>query len=304
VLYLKTGAVLDYEANPQLDVTVAVDDASVGSTPDDTASLSAAITNANEPPGKPTGSAPVDGATAVILTPTLESSVFSDPDAGDTHAATQWQMDDDSGFPSPVWDYSDTDADKTRQAVPPGTLSYNAVYYWRVRYQDSQGAWSEWSAFMSFATASGLSAVYRFWSPVFSTHFYTISAVERDFLINNYSHAWTYEGVAYYAFADSSQPGVAPVYRFWSGHSHFYTIDVTERDWLLNNYSSVWTYEGVAFYAYAKGSQPVGTHAVYRFWSGILSTHFFTISPTERDWLISNYSAVWTDEGLAWYAYG
>ena len=50
VLYLKAGAVLDYETNPQLDVTVAVDDATVGATPDGTAALSIAVTDVNEPP--------------------------------------------------------------------------------------------------------------------------------------------------------------------------------------------------------------------------------------------------------------
>jgi len=42
VLYLKAGSALDYETNPQLDVTVAVDDATVGSAPDDTVDLTIA----------------------------------------------------------------------------------------------------------------------------------------------------------------------------------------------------------------------------------------------------------------------
>ncbi len=49
-LYLKAGAVLDYETNPVLDVTVAVDDAMVGGTPDSTAALAIALTDVNEPP--------------------------------------------------------------------------------------------------------------------------------------------------------------------------------------------------------------------------------------------------------------
>ncbi len=47
-LYLKAGTVLDYETNPVLDVTVEVDDTTIGSTPDDTASLSITVTNVNE----------------------------------------------------------------------------------------------------------------------------------------------------------------------------------------------------------------------------------------------------------------
>ena len=49
-LFLKAGTVLDFETNPSLDVTIEVDDAAVGGTPDDTAPLSIDITDVNEPP--------------------------------------------------------------------------------------------------------------------------------------------------------------------------------------------------------------------------------------------------------------
>ena len=129
---------------------------------------------------------------------------------------------------------------------------------------------------------------------------------ERDKLINNYSYVWTYEQVAYYAFANDTQPNTSPVYRFWSGtlNAHFYTISQPERDKLLNNYSHVWTYERVAFYAYTSGSQPGGTSAVYRFWSGTLNCHFYTIKESEKDKLINLWPHVWTYEGAVWYAYG
>lgn len=47
-LYLKAGASLDFETNAVLDVTVNVDDASVGATPDASASLSLGITDVTE----------------------------------------------------------------------------------------------------------------------------------------------------------------------------------------------------------------------------------------------------------------
>ena len=50
-LHLIAGASLDYETKPILNVTVEVDDVAIGVTPDDTAPLSIAITDANEPPG-------------------------------------------------------------------------------------------------------------------------------------------------------------------------------------------------------------------------------------------------------------
>jgi len=153
--------------------------------------------------------------------------------------------------------------------------------------------------------ASALTPVYRFWSPVFSRHFYSINEAERDKLINNYVSVWTYEGPAYYAFATNTQPSLAPVYRFWSAahNTHFYTSSETEKTKLIDLYSGVWTFEGVVFYAYAGGAQPVGTSAVHRFWSPVLSGHFFTISQAERDKLIALYPTIWTYELAAWYAY-
>ncbi|WP_120505312.1 DUF4214 domain-containing protein [Sulfitobacter mediterraneus] len=49
-LFLKAGSVLSFEGNPDLDVTVVVDDAGVGATPDDTDSMSVAVTDVNESP--------------------------------------------------------------------------------------------------------------------------------------------------------------------------------------------------------------------------------------------------------------
>jgi hypothetical protein len=50
VLYLKAGSTLDYETNPRLDVTVAVDDPTVGGAPDGLANLSITVTDVNEAP--------------------------------------------------------------------------------------------------------------------------------------------------------------------------------------------------------------------------------------------------------------
>ncbi len=50
-LRLIAGARLDFETKPRLDVTVEVDDVAIGSTPDDTAALTIAVTDVNEPPG-------------------------------------------------------------------------------------------------------------------------------------------------------------------------------------------------------------------------------------------------------------
>lgn len=49
-LYLRAGAQLNFEKNPELDVNVEVDDVTVGDTPDDTAFLSIAVTDVPETP--------------------------------------------------------------------------------------------------------------------------------------------------------------------------------------------------------------------------------------------------------------
>jgi hypothetical protein len=47
--------------------------------------------------------------------------------------------------------------------------------------------------------------VYRFWSPVNSVHFYTISETEKAMLIRDWPGTWSYEGVAYYAWPPESE---------------------------------------------------------------------------------------------------
>ena len=95
--------------------------------------------------------------------------------------------------------------------------------------------------------------VYRFWSQALGAHFFTISEVEKDRLINDapFKFFWAFEGAVFHAWPEGSQPSDAsPVYRFWSAAlgSHFYTMSTAERDKLINQ-PYLWTYEGVAWYA-------------------------------------------------------
>jgi len=95
--------------------------------------------------------------------------------------------------------------------------------------------------------------VYRFWSPLLGEHFYTIRAGEANKLTEQFPDIWIPEGIAFYAFPESSPPAdTEPVYRFYNRHSgtHFYTGSVGEKDKLLNNFSDVWVLEGIAWCAY------------------------------------------------------
>jgi len=112
-----------------------------------------AVPLSNRPPAQPTGVSPVTGSTGVSLIPTLQASAFSDPDSGDTHAASQWQIDDAPwDYQSPVFDSATDTANLTSISVPSGKLTNSTLYYWRVRYQDEHGAWSDWSVETSFVT--------------------------------------------------------------------------------------------------------------------------------------------------------
>ncbi|MEM9004394.1 MAG: cadherin domain-containing protein [Cyanobacteria bacterium P01_F01_bin.86] len=49
-LFLKVGATLDFETQPQLDVTIEIDDTEIGTTPDDSVDVAIAVTDVNEAP--------------------------------------------------------------------------------------------------------------------------------------------------------------------------------------------------------------------------------------------------------------
>lgn len=187
----------------------------------------------------------------------------------------------------------------------PGRLQGDTIYFWQVTARNAFGQVDGPLWWFRTASTPNYGPVYRFWSSRYARHFYTISQIERDKLINSYSNVWTYEGTAYYAFVTDATAGTSPVYRFWSdrNNSHFYTMNESERDKLINQYADVWAYEGPAFYAHAQGQQPAGTAPVYRFWSDAKNTHFYTISETEKNKVITQYSDIYTYEGIAWYAY-
>ena len=152
---------------------------------------------------------------------------------------------------------------------------------------------------------TGFNDVYRFWSPVTNTHFYTINEQEKDYLVANYPAAWSFEGPVFKAATTPLSRGLEPVFRFWSNKTgaHFYTIDEIERNGLLDAYAHVWLFEGVAFYAYPEGKQPSDAKGVYRFWNVVTGAHFYTIDEKEKDKIIRDYPKIYAFEGVAFYTY-
>lgn len=152
--------------------------------------------------------------------------------------------------------------------------------------------------------SSTRAAVYRFYNPVKRVHFYTSSTSERDGLVNNAGvYGFNYEGIAFYAY-NSTATSLNPVYRFYNTSSggHFYTIKSSDASYINAFMSPPYSGEGIAWY-----SQTVSdgtSSAVYRFYNPNTNAHFYTISATDRDFLINNQSTYgFGYEGVSFYAW-
>lgn len=168
-------------------------------------SIGYSFTTTNNPPNQPTNSTPTNGSNRNSFTPTLTASTFSDPDVGDSHTASQWQVATDSNFNNIVWDTGST-GPASNTTVVTTTLSVGTSYYWHVRYLDSHTTWSNYSTATSFLTnrapitptnifpangASGISLVPTFIASDFSdpdvgdSHTATQLQVATDINFNN-----------------------------------------------------------------------------------------------------------------------
>jgi hypothetical protein len=100
---------------------------------------------------------------------------------------------------------------------------------------------------------AGFLPVYRFWSDVLQSHFYTINTNERQFVKDTWADTWSFDEGEVFCASSAQQGTTEPIYRFWSNQNqaHFYTINVAEKDYILANYpAEVWQLEGATLYAY------------------------------------------------------
>jgi len=83
-----------------------------------------------------------------------------------------------------------------------------------------------WYAYPEATAPAECIPVYRFWSPKSEAHFYTISEAERDKLLGYPNTVWTYEGIAWYAYADET-PGSPPdiLGRYITGPVTVYSVN-------------------------------------------------------------------------------
>jgi hypothetical protein len=163
-------------------------------------------------PDTPSNVSPSDGATDVSLTPTLQSSSFSDPDLFDIHTASQWQITMRSGdYFDPLFDSGRDRSHLTVIVVPSGMLSYSATYYWHVRYRDNHKHWSEWSPETPFTTVSSPGDVAV---PVAVTDLAAIGSTS-----NSVTLTWTAPG-------DDGNSGAASSYDI-----RYSTATITDANW-------------------------------------------------------------------------
>jgi hypothetical protein len=164
----------------------------------------------------------------------------------------------------------------------------------------AQAIWEyEGSVFYALPDASSHSEgipIYRFWSALKQSHFYTASLDEKNYVEATWPDIWQYEGIVYYAFSESVD-GATPLYRFWSDtkQSHFYTSNLEEKNYVEANWSDIWQYEGIAYYVY--NTTKAYNTDVYRFWSPSKQSHFYTASAEERDYIIETWGG--NELGLA-----
>ncbi len=96
------------------------------------------VGQANHAPNTPTNLSPVNLSAGQSLTTTLQASVFTDPDAGDTQSASEWIIQNTSDN-SLVLDTGLDAIHTTSLTVPSGPLAYGTAYNWSVRYADNNG---------------------------------------------------------------------------------------------------------------------------------------------------------------------
>jgi hypothetical protein len=131
----------DAAADPDEDGISNLDEYLAGTDP--------AVYDGNDEPDAPLLYAPVTHET-VSLTPELQTEDFYDPDSGDTHRQSQWQIIREADQ-TIVLDIT-SDSALTVLSVPKMILDEDNVYVWQARFYDNHGAKSQWSETAAFTT--------------------------------------------------------------------------------------------------------------------------------------------------------
>ncbi len=198
------------------------------------------------------------------------------------------------------------------------------------------GGGSSSSTCMTKNNISKLTAIYRWWSPAASDHFYTTSAAEKPsgyrfegisgYVFNEqvansepiyrssnssqgahyYStindaaqYGFTPEGIIGYAYT-SSVTGSSPWFRLYKGAPTFDYVATTSEQEKNATVELGYADEGIIAHL-CGGSSPTELQPVFRLWSSADGDHFYTTNFSERDSLLTRG---YVSEGISGYIYG
>ena len=101
----------------------------------------------------PTNQSPTDGTTISSDSSdrTLSASSFSVSSGSDTHAESQWYL-QNSTTGEVLWENVSSSSDLTSRTVDMSELEGDCTYEWQVRYRGSTWGWSDWSSKSTFST--------------------------------------------------------------------------------------------------------------------------------------------------------
>jgi hypothetical protein len=117
--------------------------------------VSLTVVASNLPPQKPVITSPYNGQVECDPLLHVQTGPFSDPDSGDTHSKSRWQISSQADFSSLVLDISSNTC-LTELPVPDSVLDRAATYYVRVQFFDAVSEASEWSDAVQFRTLTAV----------------------------------------------------------------------------------------------------------------------------------------------------
>lgn len=156
--------------------------------------------------------------------------------------------------------------------------------------------------------------VHRFFQYDRGFHFYTVSDIERENIIERSDTGelnYNYENVAYRVLAKDTDnltgekiEGALPIYRFFNRQTgaHFFTISEFERDYIIDNLSN-YDFENVAYYAFESQPENLETIPLYRMLNTQSGAHLFTTSEFEFNSIQENlpHFEVEANDGITFY---
>ena len=111
------------------------------------------VVASNLPPAQPVITTPYNGQVECDPLLHVRTGPFSDPDSGDSHSKSRWQISSQADFSSLVLDIS-SNTWLTELPVPDSVLDRAATYYVRVQFYDACSEASAWSDAVDFRTVS------------------------------------------------------------------------------------------------------------------------------------------------------